>query len=50
MVFGKTNLANGEKLEFSESPYYFTITTGKMTWYWIQETGEYDGTSHQIAD
>ena len=50
MVFGKIDLENGEKLEFKESPYYFTITIGKKTWYWDRDTGKYDGVSYQVVD
>ena len=50
MVLEKIDLENGEKLEFRESPYYFTITIGKKTWYWVRETGKYDGTSLKVAE
>jgi len=29
--------------------YYFTVTVGKRTWYWVKETGEVDGTSWAIT-
>ena len=50
MVLEKIDLENGEKLEFRESPYYFTITIGKKTWYRVRETGKYDGTSYRVED
>lgn len=36
---------SGEKITVSVSPHYSTITIGKRDWYFIRETGKFDGTS-----
>ena len=41
---------NGVKIEFKETPHYYKITAGSKTWYWNGDTGEFDGTSYQVAD
>jgi hypothetical protein len=48
MVLNKVKCSNGTEIRFEETPYYYKITMGKRTWYWIKETGEFDGTSWTI--
>lgn len=36
---------NGTEIELKESPYYYTVTVDKKTWYWKKDTGEFDGKS-----
>ena len=50
MVLNEVKLENGGRISFEETPYYFKITVGKRTWYWVRETGEYDGTSFKVAE
>ena len=38
-----------EKVEFEVSPYYYMVKSGKRIWYWIKETGEFDGTSFNVG-
>ena len=40
-------LGEGEKakVKFATSPFYYMVTSGKETWYWVKETGKFDGTS-----
>jgi len=42
--------SNGVKVEFKETPYYYKITVGNKTWYWNNDTGQFDGTSFKIAE
>ena len=37
-----------ENIKFEVSEFYYTITVGKQTWYWIKETGEFDGHSSKV--
>lgn len=39
---------NGVEIKFEESPYYYTVTVGKKTWYWNKNTGEFDGVSFDV--
>ena len=50
MVLYEVKLENGSNIKFEENPYYFKLTVGKRTWYWVRETGEYDGTSFKVAE
>ena len=50
MVIKETKCSNGTKIKLEETPYYFTVTVGGKVWYWNRETGEFDGTSWQVAD
>ena len=45
MVLKEIKLKNGGTIKFEGLPYYLTITNGKKTWYWVRETGKYDGVS-----
>jgi hypothetical protein len=40
MVF---QCANGVQIICEETPYYFTVTIGRKTWYWNKDIGEFDG-------
>ena len=37
------------KIKFEATPYYYTVTSGKKTWYWKLETGEFDGISWEVG-
>jgi len=50
MILQENKLENGKTIRFEETPYYHKITVGKRTWYWIRETGEFDGTSSKVAE
>ncbi len=39
---------NGAEIKFEETPYYFTVTIGKKTWYWEKGTGKFDGTDFEL--
>jgi len=45
MVIKETKSANGTRVVFEETPYYFKLTMGNKTWYWDRDTGKFDGTS-----
>ena len=49
-MLSEVKVKNGDRIKFEETPYYFKITIGKRTWYWVRETGEYDGTSFKVAE
>ena len=36
------------KLEVTD--FYYIVTVGKKSWYWIRETGKFDGTSWDLED
>ena len=50
MVIKELNCDNGTQVKFEESPYYYKVTVGNKTWYWIRETGKFDGTSFKITE
>ena len=50
MVIKEVKLENGQDLKFAETPYYFKVSVGKRTWYWVRETGEFDGTSCKVGE
>ena len=50
MVVEELKCANGEKVTFEETPYYFELTVGGKTWYWEKETGKYDGWSFKVVE
>ena len=35
-------------IKLEESEFYYIITIGKKSWYWIKETGKFDGMSWDI--
>lgn len=37
------------KIKFEITPYYYKVTSGKRTWYWNKDTGEFDGTSFSLV-
>lgn len=37
------------KVRFEVTPYYYKVTSGKKTWYWNKDTGEFDGTSWKVS-
>lgn len=50
MVLQEVKLKNGQSIKFEETPYYFKVSVGKRTWYWVWETGEFDGTSCKVSE
>jgi len=37
-----------EKVTFRKGLYFYIVTSGKKSWYWSIETGEFDGTSWDV--
>ena len=35
-------------IKLAISDFYYPLTVGKKTWYWVKKTGEFDGTSWEI--
>jgi hypothetical protein len=35
-------------ITFEVSEAYYMIRVGNRTWYWIKETGKFDGTSYKV--
>lgn len=50
MVIKEAKFSNGSKIRLEETPCYYIVTVGGKSWYWNRETGEFDGTSRQVAD
>lgn len=38
------------KVKFEVSPFYYMVKSGRKTWYWVKDTGEFDGTSWDMDD
>jgi hypothetical protein len=49
MVLREVKLENGQSIKFEETPYYYKVSVGKRTWYWIKKTGQFDGVSYQVS-
>ena len=51
-VLTKTKLIEcdelGDKIKLEVSPYYLKVITDKKIYYFIKETGEFDGTSWRV--
>jgi hypothetical protein len=39
------DMLDESKVKFDVTPYYYKVTSGRKTWYWKRDTGEFDGTS-----
>lgn len=40
----------GDKISLEVSPRYLMVIVGRQTYYFNKATGEFDGTSYQVAD
>jgi hypothetical protein len=41
---------DGTQIICKETPYYFTVTVDKRTWYWNKDTGKFSGTSKKVSE
>ena len=37
-----------DTIKIEVSDYYYTVTLGGKTWYWVKRTGKFDGTSWDV--
>ena len=43
-----TDAVTGDRITISVSPYYSTLTVNDRSYYFVRETGEFDGTSMPV--
>ena len=48
--FSYEDLVTGQRLEVKVSPYFTTLHIGERVYYFVKDSGEFDGTSMPMSD